>query len=103
MSEGEEEIALNNMRDCIEDPKEWMISNELKLTELLLIIPKQQLESVNLSSITVGDTLIEAKPEVRNLASWFDSHFDMSIHVSKLCASAFYHYITKVVFGSFSV
>ena len=35
--------------------------------------------------------LIEAKPEVRNLGAWFDSHLNMSIHRSKLCASAFYH------------
>ena len=35
--------------------------------------------------------LIEAKPEVRNLGAWFDSHLNMSIHISKLCASAFYH------------
>ena len=35
--------------------------------------------------------LIEAKPEVRNLGAWFDSHLNMSLHISKLCASAFYH------------
>lgn len=70
-----------------------MNRNQLKLnddkTELLLIATKQ-LENVNFNSITIGNTLIEAKPEVRNLGSWFDS-LDMSIHIRNPCASAFYH------------
>ena len=92
---GDDEIALNAMCDCIKDLKDWMIRDQLKLnddkTEFLLIGTKQQLEKVNFSSITVGDALIEAKSEVRNLGSWFDSHLNMSIHISKLCASAFCH------------
>ena len=59
-----------------------MIRDQLKLnddkTEFLLIGTKQQLEKVNFSSNTVGDALIEPKPEVRNLESWFDSHLNMS-------------------------
>ena len=64
-----------------------MNRNQLKLnddkTEFLLIATKQ-LENVNFNSITIGNTLIEAKPEVRNLGSWFDSHLDTSTHISKL-------------------
>ena len=71
-----------------------MKRNQLKLNndkaKFLLTGTKQQLEKVNFSSITIGDTFVEAKPEVRNLGSWFDSHLEMSIHISKLCASAFY-------------
>ena len=46
---------------------------------------------VNLNDITVADTVVEAKSVVRNLGSWFDRNLDMSSHISKLCASAFYH------------
>ena len=60
-------------------------------TEFVLIGTKQQLEKVNFSSITVGDAVIEAKSEVRNLGPWFDSHLNMSFHISKLCASACDH------------
>ena len=28
---------------------------------------------------------------VTNLGSWFDSQLNMSVHISKLCAAAFYH------------
>ena len=70
-----------------------MIRDQLNLnddkTEFVPIGTKQQLEKVNFSSITVGDALIEAKSEVKNLGSWFNSHLNMSFHISKLCASAF--------------
>ena len=60
-------------------------------TELMLIGTRQQLQKVNLNDITVGDTVVEAKSVVRNLGSWFDRNLDMSSHISKQCASAFYH------------
>ena len=61
------------LSDCIKDLKDWMIRDQLKLndneTEYLHIGTRKQLEKVKFSSITVGDALIEAKPEVRNLGS----------------------------------
>ena len=93
--QGEDEAALNAMRDCIHDLRNWMIEDRLMLnddkTELMLIGTRQQLQKVNLNDITVGDTVVEAKSVVRNLGSWFDRNLDMSSHISKQCASAFYH------------
>ena len=80
------------MCDCVKDIKEWMIRDQLKLNDnkiqFFFIGTKQQLEMVNFSSITVCDALIEANSEVTNLGSWFHSQLNMSIHISKLCASA---------------
>ena len=45
--------------------------------------------------MTVGDTVVEAKSVVRNLGSWFDRNLDMSSHIRKQCASAFYHLHNK--------
>ena len=65
------EAALNAMRDCIHDLRNWMIEDRLMLnddkTELMLIGTRQQLQKVNLNDITVGDTVVEAKSVVRNL------------------------------------
>ena len=36
-------------------------------------------------------TSVEVKSVARNLGSWFDCNLDMSFHISKQCASAFYH------------
>ena len=44
-----------------------------------------------MSSITVGESVVNTKPVVRNLGSGFDSQLSMSIHISKLCSSAFFH------------
>ena len=94
-AQGEDEAALNAMRDCIHDLRNWMIEDRLMLnddkTELMLIGTRQQLQKVNLNDITVGDTVVGAKSVVRNLGSWFDRNLDMSSHISKQCASAFYH------------
>ena len=43
------------------------------------------------NSITVGESVVNTKPVVRNLGSWFDSQLSMSTHISKLCSSAFFH------------
>ena len=41
--------------------------------------------------ITVGYTVVKAKSVVQNLGSWFDHNPEMSSHISKQCASTFYH------------
>ena len=60
-------------------------------TEFLLLGTKQQLAKVDINSITVGGSVVNTKPVVRNLGSWFDSQLSMSTHISKLCSSAFFH------------
>ena len=58
---------------------------------VLLLGTKQQLAKVDINSITVGESVVNTKPVVRNLGSWFDSQLSMSTHISKLCSSAFFH------------
>ena len=100
--QGEDEIVFNAMAVCIQDLRNWMIEDRLMLNddkaELMLIGTRQQLKKVNLNSITVGNTTIEAKSVMRNLGSWFDRHLDMSAHISKLSSSAFYylHNISRI-------
>ena len=77
------------------DLKKWMIRDRLVLnddkTEFLLLGTKQQLAKVDINSITVGESVVNTKPVVKNLGSWFDSQLSMSTHISKLCSSAFFH------------
>ena len=67
-------------------------------TEFLLLGTKQQLAKVDINSITVGESVVNTKPVVRNLGSWFDSQLSMSTHISKLCSSAFFdlHNISRI-------
>ena len=93
--QGKDEAALNAMRDCIHDLRNWMIEDRLMLnddkTELMFIGTRQQLQKVNLNAITVGYTVAEAKSVVPNLGSRLDCNLDMTFHISKQCASVFYH------------
>ena len=67
-------------------------------TEFLFLVSKQQLAKVDINSITVGESVVNTKPVVRNLGSWFDSKLSMSTHISKLCSSAFFyqHNISRI-------
>ena len=64
-------------------------------TEFLLLGTK-----VDINSITAGESVVNTKPVVSNLGSWFDSQLSMSSHINKLCSSAFFIFITSVVFAS---
>ena len=75
--EGEDEIALNDIHDCINNLKNWMIESLLMLNngkaDFLLKGPRQQLKKGN-----VGNTPCITKAELKlNLGSWFDC-LDMS-------------------------
>ena len=52
---------------------------------------KQQPTKVDISSITVGESVVNTKPIVGNLGSWFDSQLSMSTHISMLCSLTFFH------------
>jgi len=93
--QGDDASAVKAICDCIMDLRKWMIRDRLLLnddkTEFLLLGTKQQLPKVDINSITVGESVVNTKPVVRNLGSWFDSQLSMSTHISKLCSSAFLH------------
>ena len=93
--QGDDSSAVKAFCDCIMDLRKWMIRDRLLLnndkTEFLLLGTKHQLGKVDINSITVGESVVNTKPVVRNLGSWFDSQLSMYIHVSELCSQAFFH------------
>ena len=93
--QGDDASAVKAICDCIMNLRKWMIRDRLMSnddkTEFLLLGTKQQLAKVDINSITVGESVVNTKPVVRNLGSWFDSQLSMSTHISKLCSSAFFH------------
>ncbi|EDO48822.1 predicted protein [Nematostella vectensis] len=70
-----------------------MISHRLKINdpkpEFLVIGSRQQLEKVDINSVSVGMSEIKPESEVRNLGAWFDKNMSMDAHVSEVCSKAF--------------
>ena len=90
-----QEAALARVERCVEDVRNWMLKNKLKLnddkTEFLIIGISQQLATVSINSLRAGTATITPVLSARNLGSWFDSKLTMAIHISKTCNSAFYY------------
>ena len=90
-----QEAALARVERCIEDIRNWMLNDKLKLnddkTEFMIIGTSQQLAKVSINSLRVGTATITPVSSARNLGSWFDSKLTMTIHISKSCNSAFYY------------
>ena len=72
-----------------------MINDRLLLNddkiEFLLLGTRQQVAKVNITTITVGNTVVTSETAVKNLGAWFDCTLGMSTHISKMCSAAFYH------------
>ena len=60
-------------------------------TEFLIIGTEIQLSRVSVDKIKIGQAKVSPVSSVRNLGTWLGSHLDMSTHVTKACARAFYY------------
>ena len=81
MSTEECQIAVSKVDKCVEDIKDWMMQNKLKLnddkTEVLLINSPRQKNKINLIPVQIGDCQIVRSKTIKNLAFIFDSNFSM--------------------------
>ena len=59
-------------------------------TEFLFIGTERQSARVSVDKIKIGQAEVSPVSSVRNLGTWFDSHLDMSTHVTKALLSVQY-------------
>ncbi|KAK6181917.1 hypothetical protein SNE40_009694 [Patella caerulea] len=91
------EVDANNknlakLEACIEDLRNWMKSNFLKLNDdktEAIFFSKTKLSLHN--SVLVGDVHIETSDYVRNLGVLLDENLKMKRHVSTICKKANFH------------
>ena len=92
-----QEAALARVERCIEDIRDWLLNDKLKLndnkTEFIIICTSQRLVKVSINTLRVGAATITPVSSARNLGSWFDSKKTMAIHILKTCNSAFYYFV----------
>ena len=87
------EESIISMENCVADIKTWMQSMKLKMndakTEYILFGTQQQLSKCTKTSITIGDSVIEASEYVRNLGAYFDRNMAMDQHIKVKCRAAY--------------
>ena len=91
----QEELRSARMESCIDDIRNWMLNDKLKLnddkTESLIIGTAQQLAKVTISSLCVGNSAITPVSSARNVGSWFDAKLSVATHITRTCNSASYY------------
>ena len=84
--------AIATLELCINEIRQWMISNFLKLndekTEFMLFGSHQQLSKINIDCVHIGDSSIASASQARNLDAIFDSPMMMRPHISNLICSS---------------
>ena len=70
-----QEAALAKVERCIEDIREWMLNDKLKLnddkTKFIIIGTSQQLAKVSINTLRVGAATITPASSARNLGAWW--------------------------------
>ena len=85
-------IAIENcIRDVLASMRDDKLMQNEDKTEFLIIGMERQLSRVSIDKIKISQAEVSPISSVRNLGTWFDSHLDMSTHVTKACTSAFYY------------
>ena len=84
------------LENCIEEIKQWMSSNFLKMNEsktefLLLSSLHLHLKLTEPCRLNIGNSLIPSSTSARNIGAIFDSHMNMSDHISAVCRSCYLH------------
>jgi hypothetical protein len=85
---------MNDALACIGDIATWMASNRLKLnlskSEFLWCVTARRLHLVDRAVFHLADGDVTPSMQVRNLGAYFDVSMDMTTHISRLVATAFY-------------
>ncbi|KAK7898230.1 hypothetical protein WMY93_019083 [Mugilogobius chulae] len=80
---------------CLEEIKTWMTENFLQLntskTEAILIGTQHQIQSSEISVISILGQHTKLSTSVTNLGIKFDPHLSFEAHIQHLCKISFYH------------
>ncbi len=88
-------IATETLASCIQDIRQWMLINRLKLnddkTSFMHFLSPYHLNKFGSTSIQVGDTVIHSETQCKNLGVMFDCHLSMKEQVANICKKCHYH------------
>ena len=88
-----EEISMIKFLEaCVNDIKDWMDSNRLKMnatkTEFIMFSSKKQLQKCITEELKVNEDMIPTSEIMQYLGAWLDQHLSFKIHINKKCQIA---------------
>ena len=87
--------TLHKTAKCTKQIKAWMTQQMLKLnddkTEVMLVGTNHQLNKIDCSHMTIGDSQVPISTSVKNLGVILDSDLSMSLQVDNLCRICYFH------------
>jgi len=89
------DLQLQNMQNCLEDIRNWMVVNKLKLndskTEILVITSRHNSKYTESIRIQIGEETIIPKQTARNLGAHLDNHLSMLNQVNSVTRSMYFN------------
>jgi exonuclease III len=88
--------ATRQLEACIDDIRQWMSTNFLKLNEsktefLIISSPHDSKRLPKNSQVSVGEVPVSNTSSARNIGAIFDCHLNMVDHVNALCRACYLH------------
>jgi len=90
---GDEQSAIRQLEQCIDEIKSFMGNNCLQLnetkTEFLIVRKKDNCFAMDITAIKIGDDIIQAVESAKNIGVMIDSNLNMSQQISSICKKAY--------------
>ena len=89
----EEVSTITSLEVCMNDIKDWMDSNRLKMnatkTEFIMFGSKKQLQKCTTKTLKVNDDkMVPTSETVKYLGAWLDQHLSFKTCIKKKCQTA---------------
>ena len=92
---GDMERAKQQLINCIQEIRAWMLANDLKLnddkTDFLVVLSPHHLRQFSCPDILLSGHTFSTSTAVKNLGCYFDRHMNLDRLISSYCSTAYYH------------
>ena len=96
---GSEEACTHGLKNCINEIREWVCMNLLKLndgkTEFIILGTQQQLQKISHISIQIGEDLVTPVDMVWNLGFFMDKYLKYKDHINRITSNT-YNILRKI-------
>ena len=86
--------SKSKIEDCIQDIKNWMILNKLKMNNSktdFIVISSSYCPRPFINALAVSNDLVECSATVKNIGVVFDKSLSFLSHITATCKTAFFH------------